>query len=305
MNSAETDGGDTPPTVPPPEPTEPPPPPPADLPTVEWFAARTPRGAALAFDGPAQNPAIDVRVLAPVLVAFDRLVRIIRVHRSGLDVKRTGRLTEVKGAPRLKATPAFAGSYILPMRLEPPEDELVVIDHGELEDAVGLLALDTDLLLERLLEFPERVGDELDDLLKTTAGAGVDLRAVAFKDGRISADAEVRANAAQSRIAALEELARSEPGEEQLEGRLFRIDTKRMKIAVDVPGEDDDDAPVVVEAHFNIDRLEELRRALGHWVELELTVWALRRRYERSARSRIREVTSVRRLPDLDDDAEA
>jgi len=67
-----------------------------------------------------------------------------------------GRVVEVKGAKRLAVLPAVAGSFAVPLRLEDPEGEMVVVDHRELEAVVELLAATEDEVNEELNELPER-----------------------------------------------------------------------------------------------------------------------------------------------------
>jgi hypothetical protein len=94
-------------------------------------------------------------------------------------------------------------------------------------------------------------------------------------------------------VASLEDTKWSEPGVDHVRGLLFRIDTKRARIAVDADPEEEDGEPVVVEAVFSMDKLEELRAALRHRVDVEVSVLEERRRYERTARARTVTVTSV------------
>jgi hypothetical protein len=258
------------------------------------------RGAVVALDGEGvRSNAVDVRVMSRVLEHFDRLVRIVRADRSGFEVKRRGRIVEVKGARRLAALPALAGSYVVPMRLDDPEGELVIADHDELEAVLGLLTEDDEALQRLLNDFPERVGDELLGLVRALAAGAVDLRAFAVRDGHTTARAEVGTEAAAHRSTWLADPTWSEPGVDYLRGTLFRIDTRRGRIAIDV-SEADDPSPVIEEASFSLDLLEQLRKALHREVELEVSVIEERRRYERTARGRAMTVARVIPLGDRD-----
>jgi hypothetical protein len=264
-----------------------------EIETIRNLAPIAPRGAVVALDGEGvRNNSVDVRVMSRVLTHFDRLVRILRADRGGFEIKRRGRIVEVKGARRLAALPAIAGSYVVPLRLDDPEGEMVIADHNELEGVVTLLAEDEEAMQAVLSELPERVGDELLGLLRVLAAGSVDLRAYALRDGETTARAEVRAEEATRRSAWLADPAWSEPGVDSLRGTLFRIDTRRGRIAIDVSKEDDPSA-VVEEASFSLDLLEDLRKALHREVQLEVSVIEQRRRYERSARGRLMTVTRV------------
>jgi len=276
-----------------------------DLPEPEIETIRNllpcePRGAVVALDGEGvQQNAVDVRVMSQVLDHFDRLIRIVRSHLSGFEVKRVGRIVEVRGARRLMALPAAAGSFVVPLRLVDPEGEMVVTDHDELEAVVGLLSEDDEAMLRILGESPERVGDELLSLLRALTAAHVDLRAYALREGELTARAEVRSAVASRRSTWLADSTWSEPGVDALRGTLFRIDTRRGRVAIDISREDDP-SPVVEEASFSLDLLEQLRRALHRDVELEVNVIEQRRRYERTARGRLMTVTRVAPLTSED-----
>lgn len=221
----------------------------------------------------------------------------MRAFAARLEVKRTGRLPDVAGAKRLVVLPAYAGkSFAVPLRLDSPEGELVVEDRNELETVVSLLGeSEGDSFAEQLFDLPERAGDELNLLLETLAAGCVDLTIEVVRGGQPESPVRVGTEAADARSAWLTEPVVSEVGSETLRGKLFRIDTKRGRIAVDI-SQDDDEAPDVAEAAFQPDQLDELRDALNHRIEIEVRVVEERRRYERTARGRTRSVVSVRRL---------
>lgn len=268
---------------------------------IRNLAPIAPRGAVVALGGQGvRDNSVDVRVMSRVLDHFDRLIRIVRAYRSGFEVKRIGRIVEVKGARRLAALPAVAGSFVVPLRLEDPDGEMVIADHDELEAVVGLLAEGDEAMQRLLSDLPERVGDELLGLLRALAAGEVDLRAYALRDGHVSARAEVETEVAARRSSWLADRTWSEPGVDSVRGTLFRIDTRRGRIAIDI-SEEDDPSPVIEEASFSLDQLEELRSALHREVELEVSVIEERRRYERTARGRMMTVTRV--IPLSEDDA--
>lgn len=283
----------------------PPDPPPAKIGTIRNFAdlpaelqTAIPDGALLALGGAGvRDSSVDVGVLSEVLVHFDRLYRIVRAFAARLEVKRTGRLPEVAGGRRLLVLPAYAGkSFAVPLRLEGPEGELVIEDRNELGTVVSLLSEpESDEFAERLFDLPERAGDELTLLLETLAAGTVDLTIEVVRGGQVSGPVSVEAKAADTRTVWLTAPVTSEVGTEALRGKLFRIDTKRGRIAVDV-SEEADEAPVVVEASFQPDQFDDLRDALNHQVAIEVSVVEERRRYERTARGRTRAVTAIRRL---------
>lgn len=287
--------GELPDDSPPPKPPDPVPDPPEELPTTSWMVAGAARGALVTLNGTGvRGNAVDVRAPIRVLEHFERLVRILRLHRSGLDVKRRGRLTEVQGAPKMLAVSATAGSYVVPLQLEMPGGEMVLEDHGELEATVALLGIaDDDAIFTELRELPERVGDELIEILSATSAFDVDLDVKAFREETTTATASLEAARANASVGSLEKTSWSERGVDQIRGTLFRIDTKRGRIAVDAEPEEEDAEPIVVEAAFSMDKLEELRAALHHRVEIEVNVQEERRRYERTARRRTVSVTSI------------
>ena len=151
----------------------------------------------------------------------------------------------------------------------------------------------------RLLDLPERAGDELNSLLEALAAGKVDLTVEVVHDGQASEPTRVEARSARRLSTWLTEPVTSEVGVEILAGKLFRIDTKRGRVAIDVAREDDE-SPVVAEASFQPAQLDELRAALNYRVELEVSVVEERRRYERTARDRTMGVGMIRRLEPAD-----
>ncbi len=249
---------------------------------------------------PVEN-AVSVNVLSGVLVHFDRLFRILQAVKSGIEVKRTGRVPEVVGAKHLAAFPAYAGSYALPLRLEAPEGELVGDDRGALESVVQLLSASNEApLQEHLSNLPERVGDELYALLHELAQGEADLTVEEVRDGEGAGEVEISPSAAKSRAAWLSSLVESALASETIFGKLFRIDTKRGRIAID---SQEDDESVIVEANFQAAQLEDLRHALNNVVEIEVQVIEEKRPYERTARNRVMSIVEIREIDP--DDAEA
>jgi hypothetical protein len=282
-----------------------------EIETILNFAGLSPElkaamrnGALLTLSGRGiKEHAVSVGVLSEVLVHFDRLFRIMQAIKSGFDVRRTGRLVEVAHTRHLTALPALASSYVLPLRLEDPEGELVAEDHQELEAVMELLSGDDIAQLsEKLSSLPERVGDELYWLLRALVAGDVNLAVEAVREGVATAPTRVDAEIADRRATWLTEPITSEVGVETLRGKLFRIDTKRLKIAVDV-SQEEDESTVIEEASFSPDQLESLREALNGLIELQVSVIEEKRRYERTARSRTMAVTSVRRLTVEDEPA--
>lgn len=250
---------------------------------------------------PVEN-AVSVSVLSGVLVHFDRLFRILQAVKGGIEVKRAGRVPEVVGAKHLAAFPAYAGSYALPLRLEAPQGELVGDDRGALESVMQLLADGDEASLQDLLSnLPERVGDELYALLRELVQGEAALTVEAVRDGQGTGEVEISPGAAMNRATWLKSLVESELASETIQGKLFRIDTKRGRIAVD---SHEDDESVIWEATFPSGQLETLRRALNHEVEIDVEVVEEKRPYERTARNRIMSVVSVRQLA-ADDDEQA
>jgi hypothetical protein len=238
--------------------------------------------------------AVSVNVLSGVLVHFDRLFRILQAVKSGIEVKRTGRVPEVVGAKHLAAFPAYAGSYALPLRLEAPDGELIGDDRGALESVMQLLsASDEDPLEEHLSNLPERVGDELYALLHELALAEAELTVEEVRDGEGTGEVEISPSSAKSRAAWLTSLVESALASETIFGKLFRIDTKRGRIAID---SQEDDESVIVEANFQPAQLEALRHALNNMVEIEVQVIEEKRPYERTTRNRVMSVVGIREI---------
>ena len=250
-------------------------------------------GAVVTFDGAGvHDNSVDVATLTRVLSHFNGLVRIAQAYRGGLEVKRKGPVTEVKGAGHLAALAPLPGSYAIPLRLDPRPGEMFATDHQELEEVIALIlagGADLDGMLEKL---PERMGDELVALLTATETGNVDIAIVALRDGHISAGAKVDAATARDRAHALRKVRSSDVGREILHGSLWRIDTKHHTIAIDAAGQDEDTAAMVT-ATFEDQQLEQLRALLRDYVEVELAVTAERRSYEQTARKWERRVLSI------------
>ena len=249
-------------------------------------------GAFMKLDGAAvRGQAVDVNVLSGVLSHFDRLFRIMVAVGAGLEVQRKGRIAEVSGAKHLAALPAYGGSYALPLRLEDPQGELVGDDRGALDAVLGLLEGSPDWSLVAL---PERVGDELSALLHELGVGSADLKVEAVRNGQAVRQVEISSADADARASQLTELEKSAVGTEVIRGKLFRIDTKRSRIAIDAYGESDEDA--IIRITFQPSQLEDLRAALDHNVEIAVEVLEERRPYERTARTRVMSVASIKQL---------
>lgn len=250
-------------------------------------------GAFLSLDGHAvRNSAVGVGVLSSLLTHFDKLFRIMQAVGSGTDVNRRGRLPDVPGGRELEALPALAGSYAMPLRIEPAEGEMVGNEYHELEALMDILASDTDLG-DQLNALPERVGDELHELLHVVAYGGVDLKVEAVRQGEATGKVEIPAGRARETAAWLAEEMVHDLGVSTLRGKLFRIDTKKSEIRIDVLQETVGDA-LVEKASFQPTQLEDLRAALDGNVDIEVEISEERRPYERTARTRTMSVVAVR-----------
>jgi hypothetical protein len=263
------------------------------------------RGALLKLAGiGVHGNSIELSVLAPVLQHFDRLVRITQAHKSGLEVKRRGPITEVKGAGHLSALAPVPGSYAIPVTLEPTQGEMVSADHEELEQVVSLITADEGVLNETLSKLPERVGDELVNLLAVADAGKVDLGVVVLRDGHVSARAEVASRTAGQRAQALQRPLSSDAGRQTLRGTLWRIDTKHHKVTIDASGTDDE--PVVIATvAFEDDQLDDLKQSLREYVEVEVSIIEQRRVYEQTARSQAMKLLSIKAWSPVDDAYEA
>jgi hypothetical protein len=258
-------------------------------------------GAVLRLDGlSVQDNSVEVSTLTPVLEHFNRLVRITQAHRSGLEVKQRGPITEVAGAGHLVAVASLPGSYAIPLRLDPPAGEMFAGDHNELEEVVGLLVADSDSLREILAALPERVGDELVNLLRAADAGKVDLGVVALRDGFVSAQATVSAQTAAQRADVLEKPETSDAGRVVVRGALWRIDTKHRKVTIDATA-CDDETPTVTDVLFEENQLEELRALLREYVEVEVSIVEQRRSYEHAARKREIKLLSIKRWNPVED----
>lgn len=246
--------------------------------------------------GPHES-AIDVNVLSGVLVHFDRLFRILQAVKGGLEVKRTGRIAEIMGARHLAALPALQSSYALPLRLEAPDGELIGDDREALESVMELLTDEEETSFgDRLSNLPERVGDELYALLHELALGGADLSIEAVRNSEGAGEIHIDSQAAKARASWLTSLVESDVASETIQGKLFRIDTKRGRVAIDSPQEADES--VIVEATFQPAQLEILREALNHQVEIDMQVVEEKRPYEQTARNRVMAATDIRQLDD-------
>lgn len=256
-------------------------------------------GAFLAVGGHAvRNDAIRVGVLSGLLTHFEKLFRIMQAFNSGMEVNRRGRLADVPGARQLEALPAWAGSYALPLRIEPPEGEMVGHDYHELEALMEILAPDSDLG-EHLPALPERVGDELHELLHVLALSGAYLKVEAVRDGVATQEVQIPADLARRTAAWLAEEVAHDLGVSTLRGKLFRIDTKKSEIRVDVLQETGES--LSEKASFRPAQLEDLRTALDGEVDVDVEISEERRPYERTARTRTLSVVAVRQVAEADE----
>ncbi len=223
--------------------------------------------------------------MAKVIDHFDRLVRVMQAHLGGLEVKSMGPITEASGAGQLAAFAPAAGSFALPLRLEPPKGEMFPLDYKELDEVVKLLAEDGESLEAKLQVLPDRVGNELVGLLKAARTGAVDLGIFALREKQLSAQVELSATTAAKRVETLEKPVSSAVGHQILQGYLWRIDIKHNKATIDTAevGEESSTPAIVA---FDDEQLEELRPLLRDYVELEVAVTEERRRYEQAARSR-------------------
>lgn len=260
-------------------------------------------GAILRLGSGQQSQSVDVRLLASVATHYERLVRIVRIDRTGYEVKRKGRLLELKDAPVLAAMPAAAGSFVLPLRLE-SSDQQTFFDAQELSTAVSLLnGTNVEAILRGL---PERAGDELEALLKTIGTGGVQVEAAVVVENEISALAHVAPESAQRRATQLGRLEWVDGGETTLHGHLFEIDAKHWRLTLEVsagPDADDPDLETVEmlgtagsdeQVLFPPEMWDALYALLRKDVEIDVSVQEQRRHYERLARSRRMTVTAVR-----------
>jgi hypothetical protein len=286
--------------------TDPPENEPDDLPdpeteTIRNFAGLPDRVRQLVQDGlfvglsASTDNAVKVGTLWGLLQHLDKLYHAVQVNQCGLEVNRRGALAAVPGGRQLEALPSVAGSFALPLRLTPPDGEMVGHEYQELDALVELLSPTTNLE-DALAELPERIGDELRQLFGVLAGGGTDLRLEVVRNGESVADVEVGSGEAQLTWDWLEEKTSHNLGTRTLRGKLFRIDTKKLEIRIDAIGENGE--AQVERATFQEDQLSELREALKHQVEMEVAVTEDRRPYERSVTTPSLSVNWVQRIED-------
>lgn len=247
--------------------------------------------------GKAEESAIRVATLWGLLEHFDKLYQTVQAYKSGVEVNRFGALASIAGGKELQAFPAFEGSFALPLRLTRATEaqlELVEDDFSELDELMALLSPDTDLK-QRLPELPERIGDELRQFYKALASEGTELRVEMIRDGQAVADVQVSSDEAQLKVAWLEEKTLHALGTKTLRGNLFRIDAKKNEIAIDVLDATEGESNVE-KATYDEEQLDELRDALKHQVEIEVSVSEDRRPYERSVTSPTLSLNWIRRI---------
>lgn len=245
--------------------------------------------------GGAEESAIRVATLWDLLEHFDKLYQTVQAHKSGRDVNRFGALAGMAGGYELEALPALEGSFALPLRLKPPDGQLAFGEEfAELDELVELLAPSTNLE-DTLPQLPERIGDELRQFFKALASGGTDLHMEVIRDGQAVSGVGVGADEAQLKVRWLEEKTSYSLGTRTLRGNLFRIDTKKNEIAIDVLGSTEGEANVE-KATYEEEQLDELRDALKHEVEVEVSVSEDRRPYERSVTSPNLSLNSLRRI---------
>jgi hypothetical protein len=234
-----------------------------------------------------------------VLEHFEKLYQAVQADQFGTEVRGHGALASVPGGRDLIALVPAAGSFALPLRLVPPDGELVGADYRELEALMGLLSPDADLS-ELLPTKPDRIGNELRRLYAVLAGSGTGLAVTSVRDGSAVSQLHIGSDTAQLRVDWLDAMTPHDLGSRTLRGRLFRIDTKKSEVRIDAVDPDGGEESVE-KATFEEDQLEALRDALGGQVEIEASVTEERRPYESPG---IRPTLHIRRLRSIEEDGE-
>lgn len=238
-------------------------------------------GIFLLLDGDSvHDGAIDLEALWGTLGKLDRLFRVIQAVKAGKDVGRDGRIPEVPGSRPLEAIANFAGSYALPLRLREVSGELVT-GYGEVDTLFEILSLDSGSV-ESLSQFPERVGDDLRKLLAEIGGKGLDFRVEAIRGGTASQRVAISSEEALTRSAALDEKTTYDGGRKFITGKLFRIDTNKNEISIDVLQSSSKYKTEM--ATYDESQLETLRPLINKEVTAEVAISEERRPYEHEAK---------------------
>lgn len=280
----------------------------ADLPDPEFETVRNHTGllhqiwdGLLLALGSGEENATRLGTLWGVLEHFEKLYQAVQADQFGTEVKGHGALASIPGGRDLIALVPAKGSFMLPLRLVPPDGELVGADYREVEALMGLLNPDSDLS-EVLPTKPDRIGNELLRLYGVLAGSGTELCVTSVRDGNPVSKLRIGSDAAQLRVDWLDTKMSHDLGSTTLRGRLFRIDTKKSEIRIDAINPDDGEENVE-RATFKDEQLDDLRDALGRQVEIEASVTEERRPYESPGVRPTLHIEHLRRIEEEDDDS--
>jgi hypothetical protein len=248
-------------------------------------------GLLLLLDGePVEHGAITIEALWGALHRFDTLYRVVQAVKAGKDVGRDGRIPEVPGSRGLEVLAGLEGSYAMPLRLcEPSPDELVT-EYGEVDALLAVLSVDPKSP-ESVATLSERVGDDLRELLAEVGTKGLDIKVEAIRGGSSVGEVSITKDQAAERATALDMKSTHDLGETFVTGKLFRIDTKKSEIRIDVLVGSSKYATERVA--YQATQLDALTSLLDKPVTAEVAISEERRPYEGHAKSQMLKLLTI------------
>lgn len=250
-------------------------------------------GALVVFGGPgARDHSVETSVFSDVFSHVTRLIAIARARAAGVTVEKRGPIWAPKGIAPARVGALQPGSLIVPVRLDLPDGQTELAPHAAVGPLVETLAKNARALDTHLMTAPEREGDEIVALAQVLVDAQVDLTMAHVIRGEVRQTASIGFEAASGIVGRLGGLEDSDPVTVRLSGTLFRVDTNKQRLSIDVEGSSDTDSNTVT-AGFSLGQLETVRAALRKRVTAELLMVEQRRPYERSARARVYSLESV------------
>jgi hypothetical protein len=250
-------------------------------------------GLLLLLEGePVDDGAIAIDAYWGSLRRFDTLYRVVQAVKAGKDVGRDGRIPDVPGSRGLEVLAGFEGSYATPLRLCDPAPDELVTDYGEIDALLRVLSIDPESS-DALVDLSERIGDDLRELLAEIGTKGLDMKVEAIQRGHSVGEVSISRAQATDRAVALDEKSMHDLGTTFVTGRLFRIDTKKSEIRIDV---------LVGPSKYETERvayepsqLETLTELLDGPVTAEVAISEERRPYEKRAKSQALKLRTIDR----------
>jgi hypothetical protein len=235
---------------------------------------------------------IDVYTLGQVYTQIDRVQRGLLAEQADLSLSPRGRIPLPENAAPWRAVTPAEGSFVLLFELGEPEQALLTSEGAissptiaSVQRLVELLGLPPDDLVVLMRQLADRLGADLASLVKILSDKKLRSQWQVRDRSRVLT---IEFQGSRERFDALLKEVISDPAKETVTGVLFRVDTNAQKIKLDP-----EDGGEPITATFEVDDLEDLRRALRRRVEVELTLREFRYAYSREPFSRVRQLLRV------------